>query len=78
MLDEEARRKGIAAAQVVLISGKRSLVLKELGNHAALVRVLLDQGGQMRRMLGVSALPVRAAFSLEGWKVETEALEEHA
>lgn len=78
VLDEEARRKGIAAAQVVLISGKRSLVLKELGNHAALVRVLLDQGGQMRRMLGVSALPVRAAFSLEGWKVETEALEEHA
>lgn len=78
VLDEEARQKGIAAAQVVLISGKRSLVLKELGNHAALVRVLLDQGGQMRRMLGVSALPVRAAFSLEGWEIETEVLEDHA
>ena len=78
VLDEEARQKGIAAAQVVLISGKRSLVLKELGDDAALVRVLLDQGGQMRRMLGVSALPVRAAFSLEGWEVEAEVLEEHA
>ena len=78
VLDEEARQKGIAAAQVVLISGKRRLVLKELGDDAALVRVLLDQGGQMRRMLGVSALPVRAAFSLEGWEVEAEVLEEHA
>lgn len=78
VLDEEARRRGIAASQVVLISGKRSLVLKELGNQAALVRVLLDQGGQMRRMLEVTALPVRASFSLEGWEIETEVLEEHA
>ena len=78
VLVEEARRKGLPSDQVVLISGKRSLVLKELGNHAALVRVLLDQGGQMRRMLGVSALPVRAAFSLEGWEIEAEVLEDHA
>ncbi len=77
-LDEEARRKGIATAQVVLLSGKRSLVLKEIGSHAALVRVMLDQGGQMRRMLEVTALPVRASFSLEGWEIETEVVEEHA
>lgn len=77
-LDEEARRNGIATAQVVLLSGKRSLVLKEIGSHAALVRVMLDQGGQMRRMLEVTALPVHASFSLEGWEIETEVVEEHA
>ena len=77
-LDEEARSKGLATAQVVLLSGKRSLVLKEIGSHAALVRVMLDQGGQMRRMLEVTALPVRASFTLEGWEIETEVLEEHA
>ena len=77
-LSAQAERDGIALARVVLIAGSRSRVAQELEAAHPFVKVLLDQGGQMRRMLGITALPVRAVFSLEGWEVETEVVEENA
>lgn len=77
-LKAEANRNGIALARVVVIAGERSRVAQALEAAHPFVKVLLDQGGEMRRMLGITALPVRAVFSLEGWEVETEVLEENA